>query len=303
MHAHPTEFYGTRSTFDTDGRARRGQAVMAIEYNPFDPAQVDHQLPVLARLRREAPVSEVVPGVFYLSRHADIVDVCRAPQLFRQGRFVPLEIDTRSEDQLNLGETNPPQHTRVRKILAALMSPPRVRQMEPLVRDVSEELVDRFARRGHAELIADLGAPLPGAVIGPLTGLPAETHGEFRRYSDDYMSRTDPDPEVVTRASARVDAFDAMATDRPYKKAWPVKRAVTQITAQAGRHFDPTLVRIFVGLDHEVLTGPLKLHGPLNLHEPTATPPTLTPPTQHDPGESQARRHRLLRGYWGREAG
>jgi cytochrome P450 len=58
-------------------------------------------------------------------------------------------------------------------------------------------------------MIADLGVPLPGAVIGPLTGLPAEYHAQFRRYSDDYMSRTDPDPAVVAAASQRVDDFDA----------------------------------------------------------------------------------------------
>jgi cytochrome P450 len=180
-----------------------------IDFNPFDPAAVDDQLPTLACLRHEAPVSEVVPGVFYLARHADIIDVCRAPSKFEQGRFIPLDIDTRSDDELNLGETNPPQHTRVRKILASVMSPPKVRALEPAVRKVCAEIVDRFADRGHADMIADLGVPLPGAVIGPLTGLPPEYHDQFRRYSDDYMSRTDPDPAVVAAGSQRVDEFDA----------------------------------------------------------------------------------------------
>jgi hypothetical protein len=57
-------------------------------------------------------------------------------------------------------------------------------------------------------MVADLGVPLPGAVIGPITGLPIELHAQFRRYSDDYMSRTHPDPDVVRDALARVDAFD-----------------------------------------------------------------------------------------------
>jgi cytochrome P450 len=184
---------------------------MTIEYNPFDPAAVDDHLPILERLRHEEPVSEVVPGVFYLARHQDIIDVCRAPSTYEQGRFIPLDIDTRSDDELNLGETNPPQHTRVRKILASVMSPPKVRALEPAVRRVCAEIVDRFADRGHADMIADLGVPLPGAVIGPLTGLPAKYHDQFRSYSDDYMARTDPDPEVVAAASKRVDEFDAVA--------------------------------------------------------------------------------------------
>lgn len=182
-------------------------------FNPFDPAQVDDQVETLARLRRDSPVTEVVPGVYYLARHADIIEVCRAPDTFRQGRFLPLELDTRTPDQLNLGETDPPQHTGVRKVLAGLLSPPRVRAMEPFVRSVCDGLVDAFAGRGEADLIADLGVPLPGAVIGPLTGLPAECHSQLRRYSDDYMARVDPDPDVARPAGERVDAFDEVVRE------------------------------------------------------------------------------------------
>ncbi len=185
-----------------------------IAYNPFDPAQVDHHLPTLARLRDAGPVHELLPGFFYLTRHQDIVDVCKRPDLFEQGRFIPLEEDTREDDELNLGETNPPQHTRVRKVLAGMFSPPRVRTMEPLVREVCARLVDGFATRGNADMIADLGVPLPGSVIGPISGLPEETHGQFRAYSDAYMLRTDPDEEKVRAAMAFVDEFDAMARER-----------------------------------------------------------------------------------------
>jgi len=182
-------------------------------FNPFDPTHVDDQVATLARLRLESPVTEVVPGVFYLARHVDIIDVCRAPETFRQGRFLPLELDTRTPDQLNLGETDPPQHTGVRKVLAGLLSPARVRAMAPFVASVCEGLVDGFADRGGADLIADLGVPLPGAVIGPLTGIPPEWHGQLRQYSDDYMARVGPDPEVAAAAGARVDAFDEMVRD------------------------------------------------------------------------------------------
>ena len=186
-----------------------------ITFNPFDPAQVDDQLATLAALRRECPVSEVVPGVFYLARHEDIIDVCRAPGTFRQGRFLPLDQDTRTPDQLNLGETDPPEHTRVRKVLAGLLSPARVRAMAPFVESVCARLVDAFAGRspGEADMIADLGVPLPGAVIGPLTGIPASYHGQLRQYSDDYMARVDPDPAVAAAAGARVDDFDAMVRE------------------------------------------------------------------------------------------
>jgi cytochrome P450 len=199
---------------------------MDVAYNPFDPEQVDHHQPVIDHLRHDEPVAEIMPGVFYVSRHDDIIEVCRDPETFRQGRFRPLDTDTRTDDELNLGETDPPIHTRVRKILQSSLSPPAVRRYEPYVLQVCRDLVDRFAGRGSAELIADLGGPLPGAVIGYLTGIPVEYRDGLRQYSDDYIATgNDADPVRAQEAADRVEAFDELfrevirdrqrATDRP----------------------------------------------------------------------------------------
>jgi cytochrome P450 len=198
---------------------------MTIEYDPFDPIQVDAHDAVLARLRRESPVSELKPGLFYLARYQDVLDVCRAPGVFRQGRQIPRHMDTRTEDQLNLAETDPPEHMRVRKVLAALLSAPRVRAMEPFIRRICDTLVGRFAERGTADIIADLAGPLPAAVIGSLSGMPEQYHSHFRAYSDAFMTRTDADPSKVKAARKVVEQFDAVArevirkrmasTDRP----------------------------------------------------------------------------------------
>lgn len=186
---------------------------MTVEYDPLDPEQVDDHQPALARLRRESPVSELKPGFFYLARHQDVLDVCRAPQVFRQGRHIPRHLDTRSEDQLNLGETDPPEHTRVRKVLAALLTPSKVRAMEPFIRATCESLVNRFADRGTADIISDLAAPMPVAVIGSLSGMPEEYHAQFSAYSEAFMLRTDADARKVEVAKAVVREFDAVARE------------------------------------------------------------------------------------------
>jgi cytochrome P450 len=184
---------------------------MKIEYDPLDPAQVDRHEPLLARLRREAPVSELKPGFFYLARHPDVMHVCRAAEVFGQGRHIPRHLDTRTQDQLNLGETDPPEHMRVRKVLAALLTPSKVRAMEPLIRRVCETLVDRFVERGTADIIADLAGPMPVAVIGSLSGMPEQYHARFAAYSDAFMMRTDADPRRVEAARVIVEEFDAIA--------------------------------------------------------------------------------------------
>lgn len=63
------------------------------------------------------------------------------------------------------------------------------------------------------------------------------------------------------RAVAIADVFDALANERPYKPAWSIDRAVAEILAQSGRHFDPRLVEAFAKLDHPRLVQPVGASG------------------------------------------
>ncbi len=182
---------------------------MTVTYNPFDPDQVDHDEEVLTRLRHEAPVVEIMPGVFYVTRYADIVEISRDAKRFPQAPFSPLEEDTRTPAQLQLRESNPPGHTKIRKILASVLSPPRIRAIEPFVDAVCRELVDGIASKGSADLIADLGRPLPAQVIGELTGVPSEDRSFLHEYSDLVVHAVqDQDPAAKQAAIDKVAAFD-----------------------------------------------------------------------------------------------
>lgn len=58
---------------------------------------------------------------------------------------------------------------------------------------------------------------------------------------------------LVGRIVAIADVFDALTTGRPYKKAWPVNEAVAYIREQSGKHFDPSLVEVFLSQLPEIL--------------------------------------------------
>jgi CHASE2 domain/HD domain len=51
---------------------------------------------------------------------------------------------------------------------------------------------------------------------------------------------------LVGRICAIADVYDALTSERPYKRAWSPEEALAEIRDQAGRHFDPTLVDVFV---------------------------------------------------------
>lgn len=61
------------------------------------------------------------------------------------------------------------------------------------------------------------------------------------------------DIPLVGRIVAIADVFDALTSERPYKKAWPVADAIAEITRAAGDHFDPSLVKHFNSVIEDIL--------------------------------------------------
>jgi HD-GYP domain-containing protein (c-di-GMP phosphodiesterase class II) len=54
---------------------------------------------------------------------------------------------------------------------------------------------------------------------------------------------------LAARIFAVVDVYDALTSDRPYRKAWTKKRAIEYIRKQSGEHFDPKAAKAFLKLD------------------------------------------------------
>lgn len=61
------------------------------------------------------------------------------------------------------------------------------------------------------------------------------------------------DIPIEGRIAAIADVFDALTSERPYKEAWTVERALDLISSEKGKHFEPTLVDCFLGSLDEVL--------------------------------------------------
>lgn len=60
---------------------------------------------------------------------------------------------------------------------------------------------------------------------------------------------------LAGRITAICDVFDALISDRPYKKAWTVEKAIKQIIIESGTHFDPDLVEVFIRVLPEIIEG------------------------------------------------
>ncbi|WP_370947568.1 cytochrome P450 [Amycolatopsis sp. cg5] len=84
---------------------------------------------------------------------------------------------------------DPPDHTRLRRLVAQAFTMHRVENMRPWVRDLAEGLLDDLIEKGNTgELVEDYALPLPVAVITELLGVPDLDRPKFRKWSDASLS-------------------------------------------------------------------------------------------------------------------
>jgi cytochrome P450 len=97
---------------------------------------------------------------------------------------------------------NPPDHTRLRRLVTAAFTRRRVEQLAPRIHQITDELLDSMATAAQVDLIDSFAYPLPIAVICELLGVPADRRTEFRDWSS----------IVVTGVLAGRDMFAAAST-------------------------------------------------------------------------------------------
>ncbi|MEU5611843.1 cytochrome P450 [Streptomyces sparsogenes] len=165
-----------------------------------------------AKLREEGPVHRISGPdgrpAWLVTRYDDVRRALADPRLsldksnalpgnFR-GFALPPALDA------NLLNMDPPDHTRVRRLVAKAFTPGRVERMREPVRRAAEELLDAVAPAGRADLIAAYAGPLPITVICDLLGVPQRDRRDFRAWSDALIA---PDPARPHLAKEAVGAM------------------------------------------------------------------------------------------------
>lgn len=128
-------------------------------------------------------------------------DPRRAPRDWQEaGRGRPLE--DRSGLGTHLLTTDPPEHTRLRRLVSSAFTQRRVGALRERVQEVADRLIDGIEARGDAELIADFAFPLPITALGILLGVPMTRQDDFRQWSADVVS-SDPGADDGRPAALR----------------------------------------------------------------------------------------------------
>ncbi|WP_051723268.1 cytochrome P450 [Streptomyces albus] len=119
------------------------------------------------------------------------------PRFSKDWRKAPHMEFTDSPINANMLDSDPPDHTRLRRLVAREFTARRVEALRPRVEEITAELLDAMAAApgGRADLVEALAFPLPMSVICELLGVPSLDRAAFRAWSNELVSRTSPDAE------------------------------------------------------------------------------------------------------------
>lgn len=173
---------------------------------PFHRPSAVEVPPVYARLRAEEPVSRVtLPSGdvgYVVSRYDDVKVVLADPRFSRAAmlaegapRLTAVPMPPNS-----LFSTDPPEHSRLRKLVTREFTGRRMKELEPRIQELTDALLDDMAATGGPlDLNPALAFPLPVQVICELLGVPFEDRERFRGWSNAIVSLTSHSPEEMMR--------------------------------------------------------------------------------------------------------
>ncbi|URN04475.1 cytochrome P450 [Actinomadura madurae] len=142
---------------------------------------------VYAELRESGPVHPIdfPPGAtaFLVVDHEHGRAALNDPRLSKDSAHSAVPVNGEMFFGGTMLAMDPPDHTRMRGLVAKAFTARRVERLRPRVEEIAGALLDGIAARGEADLIEDLAVPLPIQVICEMLGVPASDRGRFREWT------------------------------------------------------------------------------------------------------------------------
>jgi cytochrome P450 len=200
-------------------------AVPTLTFDPTDPAFIRDPYPRLAALREAGAVLYDERFRRYLvTRHADVRACLRDRRLGRNFRHVGGEDEFNAEpldprwqsfwdvERWSLLFVEPPDHTRVRKLVASAFTPRAVEAMRAPAETLANELIDGCLEHGRFDLLYDFAQPYSITLICSLLGVPTDRHRDLLDWSHRHVKMY----EFDTTEEQALSATQAAAEFRAY---------------------------------------------------------------------------------------
>ncbi len=184
-------------------------------------------------------IKEIPLPTALATRYQDCLAILRDPQHYSSARPAQgKEMDSMERERgpfkgaTTMLFSDPPVHTRLRKLVSRDFTPRRIREMEPRIRTVTNMLLDKVKQSGDFEVMRDLANPLPVMVIAEMLGVEPDLYATFKHWSDaiiagdNILPGSPPPPEFTTSVdelrayfSAQIEKATQYARPRPGQRA------------------------------------------------------------------------------------
>ena len=185
-----------------------------VLFDPFAPGFAANPYEQYAALRESAPAYLTPFGPYLLTRYEDVLRILRDPTLSVEASNAAVTLPMHEEMQARAGDRSggsramlnldPPDHDRLRRLVAKAFTAKTVEELAPLCARLVEDALVAAAARGGMDVIADLAFPLPFTVISEMLGMPQDRRDDLREWSGALVKTLDP---IIT-----MDEFDAAMT-------------------------------------------------------------------------------------------
>ena len=175
-------------------------------------------------LRRDEPVywhpsEQYAPGFWVCTKYADVIAIERDVKTFSSALGGALLDDQQDGTELMMLNQDPPQHTRLRNLVARGFTPKVIKAMEPHIREAAKVIVDRqMGNTDVIDFVPNFAAELPLVVIAELLGVPYEDRHKIFEWSNRLIGNSDPEyndgpPEQALEASMELYMYAQSLAD------------------------------------------------------------------------------------------
>ncbi len=178
-----------------------------------------------AKAHKEAPVFYMPEhDLWAVMRHEDVLTVLKDTATYSSLGAHDIRVEMPPAIRAEVGDdyvfpltsqlaiTDPPQHTRIRKLIQPAWTPRALEVFEPDIQKIADELIDQFVADGRVDLKNAYASPIPPLVIARLVGAPPEMAQQFMKWIPSFfmLSGTSTLPEEESLAAWK----DVLAVER-----------------------------------------------------------------------------------------
>jgi cytochrome P450 len=185
-----------------------------LEFEPFKPGAPEHLPAVYAQLRERFPVYRTASNIWVISRFDDVKAVQSSPEVFSsrpnpyEGDSAPADAELKPEvvDRLmalvagipvdmaemasakTIAAADPPQHTRMRRIVSRGFTGPRIKEMAEVINGIVERCLNGIGDAPSFDVVERLAVPLPVEMICHILGIDRSEYGRAKLWSDAFAA-------------------------------------------------------------------------------------------------------------------